>query len=333
MPKPLVDAEYLRDWGKHTHGSPLYSELVEVVAGDLELLRVMNRIEHLPPPNLMFAAVQCLLMDGSGDPLSRYYRSVVSNPRPPEGVGPEFRRFVLDHEEEIVVMGNTRFTQTNECRRCVALLPMVMMSGFESFHLIDVGASAGLNLALDLYGYRWDGVEFHADSDLVLEAESRGGSVQVHEIEVLSRIGLDLNPLDPSDEDARRWLEALIWPERVERRQRLRAALEMMAGLEIEMIGGDALETLPGALDRLPRSDPAVVMSSFALNQFDKAGRGRLESTVSEARAAGRPIYRVSMEVLHKADDWAQLVVDDGSGAVTVGQAHPHGEWVELFPV
>jgi hypothetical protein len=93
----LVTAEYMRDWGKHTHGSPLYAELVEVVAQDAELLRVMNRIEHLPPPNLMFAAVQLLLMDGSGDPLSRYFRSVVADPDPPEGVGPEFRRFVLDH--------------------------------------------------------------------------------------------------------------------------------------------------------------------------------------------------------------------------------------------
>ncbi len=27
-------AEYMRDWGKHTHGSPLYAELVEVVAED-----------------------------------------------------------------------------------------------------------------------------------------------------------------------------------------------------------------------------------------------------------------------------------------------------------
>ena len=27
---PLVTAEYMRDWAKYTHGSPLYAELVEV---------------------------------------------------------------------------------------------------------------------------------------------------------------------------------------------------------------------------------------------------------------------------------------------------------------
>jgi hypothetical protein len=329
----LVTAEYMRDWGKHTHGSPLYAELVEVVAQDAELLRVMNRIEHLPPPNLMFAAVQLLLMDGSGDPLSRYFRSVVADPDPPEGVGPEFRRFVLDHEERIVEMGNTRHTQTNEVRRCVALLPMVMMAGLDAFHLIDVGASAGLNLGLDRYGYRWqDNVEWHPDSSLVLEAESRGEPVRVHEIDVLSRIGLDLNPLDPADEEARRWLDALIWPEHVERRARLRRALVMLEDIEVEMIAGDALETLPRVLDRLPVAEPVVVMSSFTLNQFDFAERARLEGIVNGARST-RPIHRVSMgESPEKSDDWARLVADDGDGARVIGQAHPHGEWIELYP-
>jgi hypothetical protein len=37
------------------------------------------------------------------------------------------------------------------------------------------------------------------------------------------------------------------------------------------------------------------------------------------------------MDILEKTDDWAQLMVDDGSGARIVGQAHPHGEWVEIY--
>ncbi|MGH8944260.1 MAG: DUF2332 family protein, partial [Acidimicrobiia bacterium] len=116
----LVTPEFMRDWGKYTHGSPLYAELAEVVAEDPELLRVMNRIGHLPPPNLMFGAVQSMLMDGKDGSLAAHYRSIVDHPAPPQGVGPKFRSFVLAHEEEIVEMGNTRYTQTNECRRCVA---------------------------------------------------------------------------------------------------------------------------------------------------------------------------------------------------------------------
>ena len=96
------------------------------------------------------------------------------------------------------------------------------------------------------------------------------------------------------------------------------------------MIAGDALDTLPMALDMLPAGEPAVVMSSFTLNQLDAAQRDDLDSIVSDARAA-RPVHRVSMEVLDKADDWARLVVDDGNGPSTVGQAHPHGEWIQLY--
>ena len=328
---PLVTAEFMRDWGKYTHGSPLYAELAEVVAEDPELLRVMNRIGHLPPPNLMFGAVQSMLMDGSDGDLATHYRSIVDDPAPPHGVGPKFRSFVLAHEEEIVEMGNTRYTQTNECRRCVALLPMVSMAEFRAFHLIDVGTSAGLNLGLDRYGYRYGDQEWNPGGEPLLLAESRGVAPELVEVEVLSRTGLDLNPIDPADESDRRWLDALIWPEHVERRARLRSALDMVASLDIDFVAGDALETMPNAMDGLPIGDPAVVMSSFTLNQFDAAQRDRLDSIVSGARSA-RPIHRVSMgELLDESDGWADLVVDDGNGALTVGRAHPHGEWIELY--
>jgi len=227
----------------------------------------MNRIEHRPPPNLMFAGVQYLLMEGAGPELSAYYRSLVEEPLPALEVGPVFREFVLEHEERIVEMGNTRDTQTNECRRCVALLPMVMTAEFDRFHLIDVGASAGLNLGLDCYCYRCDDLEWGPESSLVLSAGSRGIPPRLHDIEVLSRTGLDLNPLDPADEEARRWLDALIWPEQDDRRSRLRQALRIVSDLPV----------------------------------FDES------------------------------DDWARLIVDDGTGPRQVGRAHPHGEWIELF--
>jgi hypothetical protein len=321
----------MRDWGKHTHGSPLYAELVEVVAGDPELLRVINRIRHLPPPNLLFAAVQYLLIGGADEGLAAFYPSLVEKPAAPGGVGPHFRRFVLANEEEIIEIGNNRYTQTNECRRCIALLPMVMMSPFDSFHLIDVGASAGLNLAIDRYGYRYGDRDWNLTSELELTGEWRGRSVPFHEIEVLGRTALDLNPIDPADETARRWLDALIWPEHEERRSRLRSALDLVSKLDIEAIAGDAVETLPGVLAALPAGVPVVVMISFTLGQLEPARRGRLEEIVAAGRSH-RPIHRISMEALDKSDDWAQLVVDDGSGPQTVGQAHPHGEWVEIYP-
>lgn len=199
-----------------------------------------------------------------------------------------------------------------------------------AFHLVDLGASAGLNLLLDRYGYRWDGLEWHPDSDLVLETDSRGRMPGPRDFEVLSRTGLDLSPLDPTDPNERRWLEALIWPEHHERRQRLSAAIELAATAEIEFVEGSALSTLLPTLEGLPADEPVVVMNSFALNQITSEQREAVEDLVAEARAR-RPVARISFEYTSGEDDWPQLSVDDGSGWRHTGQGHPHGEWIELY--
>ncbi len=322
--------EAMLAWGRHTHGSPLYHHLVQVIADDPELLRVMGRVDHLPQANLVFGAVHFLLMSGRGPELAAYYPSLTEEPLPLEGSGPIFGDFVRGHEDEIVEIGNTRYTQTNECRRCVALLPLVMMSPFDRFHLIDIGTSAGLNLGLDRFHYHLGEQEWGPDSPVVLSAESRGAIPRLRDIEIQHRVGLDLNPIDPADDDARLWLDALIWPEHTERRARLRAALALVATMDLEMVAGDALVTLPGVLAGLPESDPVVVANSFTLIQFSAEQRDQLDA-IAEAARMVRPVFRVSMEAIDKIDDWARLTIDDGSGPRGVGQAHPHGEWIELF--
>lgn len=326
---PPVTPEYMRDWGRFAHGSPLYQHLVEVVATSDQLMRVINRIVNRPPPNVLFAAVHYLLMSDPDQELAHFYLSLVENPLPPEKVDAAFTEFVLEHEEGIVEIGGTRYTQTNECRRCVALLPAIMLAPFAAFHLVDVGASAGLNLAIDRYAYDWSGLRW-GSSPLVLQAELRGAEPRLRDIEVLSRTGLDLSPVDVTDPDQRMWLEALIWPEHADRRDRLRAALELTAGLPITFVEGDAVRTLEGVLSGLPKGEPAVVMNAFARIQFTTEQWDRLEEVVNEARRQ-RPIHRVSMEVLDRNDDAARLSVDDGTGEHMAGRAHPHGEWVEMY--
>ena len=332
MCSELVTAAQVHAWGKHAHGSPLYAHLVDVIAADEGLMGILNRIEHLPQINMLLAAVQHILFEGAGPELAPYYRSLTPTPLPADQVDTAFRDFVLGHEAEIVDIGNTRFTQTNECRRCVALLPLVMTAPFDRFHLIDIGASAGLNLAIDLYHYRWGEVEWGPESSVTLEAENRGDNLALHGIEVLSRTGLDLDPVEPTDAEARSWLDALVWPELVERRQRLRDALDLIAGTDMRLIAGDALETLPEVLAGLPPGEPAVVMDSFSLNQLSKAGRQQIEEIADKARSK-REVFRVSMELLDVEDDWARLAVARGPQLIEVGQAHPHGEWIEIGAV
>lgn len=324
-----ITADYLADFAKHTTSSPLYTHLVSVIADHEELMRVTNLIEHTPQPLLLLAGVQFLLARDPDQPLARFYPNLTSRPDPVDQVDRSFTEFVLRHEEALLELGRERHTQTNEARRCVALLPAIWAGEHDQFHLVDVGTSAGLNLALDHYRYRWDGVEWGPESPVHLETELRGAHPAPRAIEIRSRTGLDLNPVDPADPDARDWLEALVWPEAEERRGRLRAALEVAAGLPIRLVAGDAVKTLPAVLDELPVGEPAVVMNSFTFNQLSKEQRSGIEDVVAGARE-GRPVLRVWLELIDIEGQGADLKIDSGEGWLRVGEAQPHGEWLKL---
>lgn len=280
---------------------------------------------------MLFAGVQYLMLRDGGSPLAGYYPNLTDKPEPVEGVDAAFTDFVLSNVDELVEIGRTRYTQTNECRRCTALLPAVWATGVTRFHLVDFGTSAGLNLLLDRYRYRWGGTVWGpTDSAVELETEMRGAGVTPHEIDVVSRTGLDVNPLDPSDSDDRRWLEALVWPEHSDRRSRLTWALQIAATNPIDRVAGDGLATLPRVLEGLAGDDSVVVVNSFILNQFSPGDRVRYQQILAEARRK-RLVIQVSMEWLDQSAEAADLEIDVGSGLRRIGRAQPHGEWLELI--
>lgn len=294
-------------------------------------MEVLNSMEHLPRHNVLLAGVQFLMLrDGCGE-LGEYYPNLSDRTRDRGDIAGPFEEFVLAHAEELAEIGRTRYTQTNECRRCVALLPALWMTPAERFHLVDFGTSAGLNLHLDRYRYRWESVEWGPPASPVhLETEMRGASVTPRAIDVVTRTGLDLNPIDPADPDDRAWLEALVWPEHDDRRVRLRAALDVAASHPSHLVAGDAMVTLGEALAQVPSGEPVVVINSFVLIQFDDEGRSEFETIIEEARL-GSPVYRVSMEWLDRDATGADVAIDVGEGLEQVGMGHPHGEWLELY--
>ena len=328
LPGP-VTAEYLRAWARHTHRSPLYAHLIELTASHPDLLAIIQRIHNRPPPNVYLAAIHYLLTGDQQETLAHYYASIVDEPRPVDEVDGSFIEFVTTHQDRIVEIANARLTQTNECRRCVALLPGMMTAPFDVFHLVEIGTSAGLNLSIDRYRYVLGDSTWGPQSDLVLSAATPGDPPRLREITIESRTGIDINIIDRDDPDELRWLDALVWPEHEERRARLQAALELTREVEVNLVEGSVLDTLGPVLAGLPDGEPVVVMNSFVLNQLDPAQRDRVSGIIDEARSSRR-IYRVSLEFIDKDDDWARLEVGEGMELTPLGTAHPHGEWVEL---
>jgi hypothetical protein len=319
-------------WGEHARESPLYQELAARVSEDDELIALVADIEHLPRPNMLFGAVQFLL--DTDHELSHFYASRTESPVGPAGAFPIFKQFALDHAEEILDLGRTRFVQTNEVRRVAALMPALMREADrlgEPVHLIEVGASAGLNLCLDRFQYDFGGLEFgHSDVHLRVELE---GDVDVptRAPYVQRRVGIDKNPVDLNDPDDLRWLESLIWPEQVERRRRLRSAVRVRATVQVEMVRADASSAIGGVIDRLPTAGPAIVFHTFTINQFNEDQRARFDRAL-EGASARRSIVRIGFEYWDGTDDWPEIRVGLTEASLEpMMQAHPHGAWVRAL--
>ncbi|MFG1868205.1 DUF2332 domain-containing protein [Micromonospora arborensis] len=247
---------------RETRGvSPAYERLALAVSRDEELLALLDT---LPPakrqPNLLFGVVRWL-----GGP--------VDDPA-------AFRDYLLSHWQVIEPQVRVRATQTNEVGRCAVLLP-VLAALPQPLALLEVGASAGLNLYPDRYAYRYGDHQI-GSGEPVLECAASGLEPPVRVPQVVWRAGLDLNPLDVTDPDDVSWLDALIWPEHAHRRTRLRAAAAVAAADPPLLVRGDLVDDLPALAARAPAGATLVVFHTSVLYQVPPPRREAFVQLVSE---------------------------------------------------
>lgn len=138
--------------------SPLYEALAGTIAEDPEILALASRARPgQPPPNMLFAAVQSLLLSAHrDDPLAHFYPSKTPSPMAPAEAYPSFRAFCLEQRAAIEPILARRIVSTNEPTRAACLLPAFQRAADlmgKPLSLIEVGASAGLLLLCDRYAY------------------------------------------------------------------------------------------------------------------------------------------------------------------------------------
>src|SRR5438309_7921094 len=190
-----LSAAYRRFAADEARGrSPLYEELARGVAADSEILDFLLALPRPKrQPNLLFAAARSLL--GTPDGWNR------------------FRRGVMQRKDALHALMLMRSTQTNEPGRCAALLPVLARLP-QPLALLEVGASAGLCLLPDRYGYDYGAHRIAPPSAAAptFVCEVRGPAPMPARIpRIVWRAGLDLNPLDLRSEDDIAWLETLVW--------------------------------------------------------------------------------------------------------------------------
>ena len=315
---------------------PLYSRLCREIVHDQALLSLAGHaMPGQPAANMLFGAVQYLLLDNVDHPLNAWYPAISGRVAPEEDPVPVFRDFCRRYRDEIVEVIATRRTQTNEVARCIALVPALALAADRSDHplaIVELGASAGLLLAFDRYRYIYGGKTWGpAGSAVQLSPELRGASPPLPEaLRVESRLGIDLHPVDITAEREVRWLDAMVWPGHEQRRRHLRAAISLVAPDPPRVVAGDALELLPGILDSVPPGVNPVVLHSFALFQWDSDQRARLDGIL---RNAGRPVHRIWLEWFGYRHSLPLIrLFDYRAGTVTIetlGRFHHHGAWLE----
>ena len=333
------EKDYWRDFADDARrmGSPLYADLALAIDGDSELKALTSqRRKGQPAANLLLGAVHYLLIKGASHPLRDCYATLGGAAS--GNIFPLFRDFVFSHRGAIRDLIQTRVTNTNEVGRSA-----ILRAGFAALadeepaplHLVEIGPSAGLNLIWDRYGVRYRkgdtvAAEYQTDAPLVLSCELKGGVPPAAMPNIASRLGLERDPVDLADPDARDWLRALVWPDQPERLARLDAAIALFRKQLAEIRGGDALSLLPDALAEIPLDHAICVYHTITVYQFSTAMKEGLQALLV-AMGLRRPLWHLSFE-FDGAAGYAVCLThhrDGGSKSRKLALAQPHGGWLD----
>jgi hypothetical protein len=259
-----IAAQYA-EFAEHCEGeSPSFVEWARGVAADPEVLAWVDTLPGLKKqPNIVFAA-------------ARWHG--VPAPGPYAGL----RVALLGDDGPIRATILARSTQTNEVGRLATLLPaFAALVPHGPLALVEAGASAGLNLFPDRWGYAWSTptgvVELGAAPYLPCEV-SGPAPLPASLPDVAWRGGVDLNPLDVTNAEEMRWLETLVWPEQEERRERLRHAVSVAAADPPSLVRGDLLEELPAIVEEASARGTVVVFHSAVAAYLPLAQRAQFQA-------------------------------------------------------
>jgi hypothetical protein len=326
-------------------GSPLYADLMDRAAADVDadglVAAVLDGHEHDPGPGMvalrLFGTVHRLVLSGRAPALAEHYPSAGGSVTEETGEWAwEAFLAVLEAYRDEVREGLDHPPQTNEVGRAAVLagaLRYVVAACPLPVRLVEIGASAGLNLRVD--GFRLVGDDGRtvgpADSPVQLTDAWRGEQPPDVPVRIVERRGCDTHPVDPGTPEGRLALEAYVWPDQRERVSRLLGALEVAGRIpaQVEQVPAGSL------LSRLSPQDGTVlvVWHSVSWQYFDASERSTAAAELARLGAAATedaPVARIAFESGQLPDEegyrfLTTVTTWPGGRERVIGEAEPHG--------
>jgi hypothetical protein len=294
-------------------GSQLYGDLLRHAAADLlaggptaEVLRghLDDRLSSVLALRLLGGA-HALALSGRAPDLAAFYPSaggtVETAPGSPQAWAALRRTFAEQTDEIRTWLDHP--PQTNEVGRAAALLGGLRHIAAEEplpIRLVEVGASAGLNLRADHFFVPGDaGCYGTPDSPVVLAGGWQGEAPPQSNIQVIERVGGDLAPVDPTTPGGRLRLTAYVWPDQADRLSRLRGAFVLAEEVRAELRAESASGTL--ARTELVPGTWTVLWHSIFRQYLSDAQRAELTSGVAELGALATPSARFAYLYLEQS--------------------------------
>jgi hypothetical protein len=322
-------------------GSPMYDELLDRVASDVEAGGVFATIlsgheddsARQAVPLRLLGGLHRLALDGRAPALRRWYPST-GGTWDGQGAWPEIVLTARAQIDELrAALGQP--PQTNEVGRSAALIGGLLLIGHQfdlPVRLFEIGTSAGLNLRADHYHYRFNGGRWGSvDSPVIIDDAWHGALPRQRAVRIVERNGYDIAPIDVTGADGETTVLSYVWPDQTARLDRLRGAITVARKVPARLHRQTAADAVAGLT--LANGALTVLWHSITWQYLSADERAAIRDGVDAlARQADSrsPFAHLTLEpardgpgtpikFLVRACSWP------GGEPQVLGECHPHG--------
>ncbi len=225
--------------------------------------------------------------------------------------------------------------QTNEVGRSAVLaagfLTIARATG-QPLTILELGASAGLNLHWDGFAYDLGGVHLGPDDHgLLLAPDWQGPPPPVASIDIQERAGCDRSPIDPASPEQALRLRAYVWADQRDRLHRLDHALAHAKTSGVRVEHADAADWTERQMESRRPGVATVLFHSIMWQYLDRDRQDRIVAALhkrGEQAGADAPLAWLRMEPDTTEAAELRLTLWPGPHTHRLAEVDYHGRWI-----